>query len=175
MVGTLVLVVAVTPVSKKPFMYINKNGYFLLFIYINGAFYITVFPQAFALVVPVLALFAMKIQNYYRRTSRELKRLASIARSPMYYSGEHLAHFSEEEDLNWVVAPFSDLEWLVALLSGPVCFLNNHDRNRYDWFSCTLDGLSTIRAHEMVSKNVFLSHLYIKLTFCQTKTGSGQM
>ena len=44
----------------------------------------TVFPQAFALVVPVLALFAMKIQNYYRRTSRELKRLASIARSPMY-------------------------------------------------------------------------------------------
>jgi hypothetical protein len=95
----------------------------------------------------------MKIQNYYRRTSRELKRLASIARSPMYLSGEHLAHFSEEEDLNWVVAPFSDLEWVVALLSGPVCFLNNHDRNRYDWFSCTLDGLSTIRAHEMVSKN----------------------
>ena len=52
MIGTLVLVVVVTP--------------------------------AFALVVPVLALFAMKIQNYYRRTSRELKRLASIARSPMY-------------------------------------------------------------------------------------------
>ena len=58
--------------------------------------------------------------------------------------------------MNWVVAPFSDLEWVVAPLSGPVCFLNNHDRNRYDWFSCTLDGLSTIRAHEMVSKTNIL-------------------
>ena len=39
---------------------------------------------------------------------------------------------------------------MVAPFSGPVCFLNNHARNnRYDWFSCTLDGLSTIRAHEM--------------------------
>jgi ABC-type multidrug transport system fused ATPase/permease subunit len=56
----------------------------------------------FACVVPVLAVSAYRVQRYYRCSSRELKRLASIARSPMY-----------------------------------------------DWFSCTLDGLPTIRAHEL--------------------------
>ena len=40
--------------------------------------------------------------SYYRKTSRELKRLTSIARTPMY-----------------------------------------------DWFSCTLDGLSTVRAYAL--------------------------
>ena len=74
----------------------------LLFPMIGTVALICYITPLFALVVPVLAFFALKVQKYYRCSSRELKRLASVARSPMY-----------------------------------------------DWFSCTLDGLATIRAHEL--------------------------
>jgi ABC-type multidrug transport system fused ATPase/permease subunit len=74
----------------------------LLFPMVGTLLLVCAVTPAFALAIPVLGLLAVRVQNYYRRTSRELKRLSSIARSPMY-----------------------------------------------DWFSCTLDGLSTIRAHDM--------------------------
>ena len=74
----------------------------LLFPMIGTLLLVSVVTPTFLVVIPILGLFAVRVQNYYRKTSRELKRLSSIARSPMY-----------------------------------------------DWFSCTLDGLSTIRAHDM--------------------------
>lgn len=61
---------------------------------------ISYITPSFLIALPFLAGAAIRVQQYYRRSSRELKRLASIARSPMY-----------------------------------------------DWFSCTLDGLETIRAY----------------------------
>ena len=78
----------------------------------------------FLIAVPPLFCFALRIQHYYRRSSRELKRLSSIAKSPMY-----------------------------------------------DLFSCTLDGLPTIRrcglAEPFIRENAARSDEANKMQYMQ--------
>lgn len=50
---------------------------------------ISVFNFWFAIAIPFILLFFYVTQTYYRRTSRELKRMDAITRSPLF------AHFSE--------------------------------------------------------------------------------
>jgi ATP-binding cassette subfamily C (CFTR/MRP) protein 1 len=97
-------------------------------------------PFIWAAVVPVFYVF-WNIQNMYRKTARELKRLSSIARSPIF------AHFNETITSLTTVRAFEQEERLIikndmnndkfgrAMLAQNVCFR---------WLAIRLNSMSTM-------------------------------
>lgn len=112
-----------------------------------------------AIVLPVVAIFYYQIQAIYRASSREVRRLQSIARSPVFQ------HFSEVLEGLTTVRAFRGQELLVTTAVEMMdrqcrCIRTGNSMNK--WLSVRLDVLGAVVV--LVVRTV--SPLITSLTLC---------